>query len=47
MRRRTFLSLSKLEYGPQEIGSWKIRLQLTFSANWLKRDKVQRNANSF
>ena len=35
-----FLFLSKLECGPQEIKSREIRLHLTFSANWNKRDKV-------
>ena len=33
-RRRTFLSLSKLERGPQEINSRELRLHLTFSATW-------------
>ena len=44
---RIFLSPPKLECGAQEINSWKIRLHLTFSANWHKRDKVWRNANLF
>ena len=35
-----FLSLSKLESGPQEINSREIRLHFTFSVNWNKRDKV-------
>ena len=39
-RRRIFLSLSKLECGPQEINSREIRLRLTFSAEWNKRDNV-------
>ena len=39
-RRRTFLSLSKLECGPQEIGSWKIRLHLTFQ-------RIGKNATTF
>ena len=39
-RRWIFLSRSKLERGPQEIHSREIRLHLTFSANWNKRDKV-------
>ena len=46
-RQRIFLSLSKLECGPQEINSREIRLHLTFSAIWNKRDKVWKNANSF
>ena len=33
-RRRNFLSLSKLECGPQEINSREFCLHLTFSANW-------------
>ena len=33
-RRRIFLSLSKLECGPQEINSGELRLHLTFSATW-------------
>ena len=32
-RRRIFLSLSKLECGPQEINSGEIRLHLSFSAD--------------
>ena len=32
-RRRIFLSLSKLECGPQEINSREIRLHLSFSAD--------------
>ena len=39
-RRRNFLSLPKLECGPQEINSKEIRLHFTFSVNWNKRDKV-------
>ena len=46
-RRRIFLSLSKLESGPQEINSKEIRPHFTFSVNWNKRDKVWKNANSF
>ena len=42
-----FLSLSKLESGPQEINSREIRLHLPFSANWNKRDKDWKNGNSF
>ena len=38
-RRRISFSLSKLECGPQEINSREIRLHLSFSANWNKRDK--------
>ena len=38
-RRRISFSLSKLEYGPQEINSREIRVHLPFSANWNKRDK--------
>ena len=38
-RRRIYLSLSKLECGPQEIDSREIRQHLPFSANWNKRDK--------
>ena len=34
-----FLFLSKLDCGPQEIKSREIRLHLTFSVNWNKRDK--------
>ena len=34
-----FFSLSKLECGPQEINSREIHLDLTFLANWNKRDK--------
>ena len=33
-RRWIFLSLSKLECGPQKINSREIRLHLTFSATW-------------
>ena len=40
MQQRIFLSLLKLEYGPQEIHSREIRLHLTFPAIWNKRDKV-------
>ena len=36
----TFLSLSKLECGLQEINSREIRLHLTFSGNWNKLDRV-------
>ena len=39
-RGRIFLSLSKLESGPQETNSREIRLHFTFSVNWNKRDKV-------
>ena len=39
-RRRISFSLSKLEWGPQEINSREIRLHLPFSANWNKRDKL-------
>ena len=39
-RRRIFLSRPKLGWGPQEIHSREIRLPMTFSANWNKRDKV-------
>ena len=46
-RRRIFLSLSKLECGLQEINSGKIRLHLTFSANWNKLDRVSKKENSF
>ena len=35
-----FLSLSKLECGPQEINSRKICPHYAFSVNWNKRDKV-------
>ena len=38
-RRRIFLSLSKLECGLQ-INARKIRLHLTFSANWNKLDRA-------
>ena len=40
-RRRIFLSLSKLECG-LHINSRKIRLHLTFSANWNKLDRVSK-----
>ena len=46
-RRRIFLSLSKLECGLQEINSKKIRLNLTFSANGNKLDRVSKKENSF
>ena len=39
-RRQICLSLSKLEYGLQVINSREIRLHLTFSANWIKLDRV-------
>ena len=42
--RRNFLSLSKLDkiWGdPQEINSREMRLHLTFSANWNKREKIR------
>ena len=39
-RQRIFLSLSKLECGLQEINSREIRLHLSFSADWNKRDNV-------
>ena len=45
-RRRMFLSFSKLECGPQEINSRKIRLHLTFSADGNKRDNVWKKANA-
>ena len=35
-----FLSLSKIQCGPHEIHSRGIRLHLTFSAHWNKRDKA-------
>ena len=37
---RDFLSLSKLQCGPQEINSIEPRLRLSFSANWYKRNKL-------
>ena len=46
-RRRIFLSLSKLECGPQEINSREIHLHLTFLANWNKFEKVLKKVNSF
>ena len=46
-RRRMFLSLSKRECGPQEINSRKIRLRLTFSADWNKRDNVEKTRMPF
>ena len=45
--RQSFLSLSKLEGGPQGINFREIRWHLTFSADWNKRDKVRKNANWF
>ena len=39
-RRRIFLSLSKIECGPQEINSREICPHFTFQANWNKRGKV-------
>ena len=39
-QRIFFLSLLKLERGPQEINSTEIRLHLTFPAIWTKRNKV-------
>ena len=36
----TIFFLSKRECGPQEINFRKIRLHLSFSANWNKRDNV-------
>ena len=44
--RRISFSLSKLEWGPQEINSREIRLHMPFSANWNKRDKDWKNVNS-
>ena len=44
---QSFLSLSKLEGGPQGINFREIRLHVTFSADWKKRDKVRKNANWF
>ena len=41
------LPSSKLECGPQEINSREIRLQLSFLANWNKRDEDWKNRNSF
>ena len=41
-RRRIFLSLSKLECGPQEINSREIHLHLTFLANWNKFVKFEK-----
>ena len=35
----SFLSISELECGPQEINSWKIRLQLTFQRTGIKATK--------
>ena len=47
-RRRIFLSFCSLNWGsPQEINSRQIRLHLTFSANWNKRNKVWTDANLF
>ena len=46
-RRQIFLSLSKLECCLQEINFGKIRLHLTFSANWNKLDRVSKKENSF
>ena len=46
-RRRIFLSLSKLECGPQEINSREICLRLTFSAEWNKRDNVEKTRMPF
>ena len=46
-RRRIFVSLSKLEYGPQEINSGEIRLHLSFSADWNKRDNVWKTRMPF
>ena len=46
-RRRIFLSLSKLECGPQEINSREIRLHLSFSADWNKRDNVWKTRMPF
>ena len=40
----TFLSLSKLECGLQEINSREIRLHLTFSGNWNKLDRVSKKS---
>ena len=37
-RRRIFLSLFKLDCGRQEINAREIRLYLTFSADWNKRE---------
>ena len=45
--RQSFLSLSKLEGGPQGINFREIRWHLTFSADWNKRDEVRKNANWF
>ena len=42
-----FLFLNLSAGGPQEINSREIRLHLTFSANWNKRDIVWKNTNSF
>ena len=46
-RRRIFLSLSKLECGPQEINSREICLRLTFSGEWNKRDNVEKTRMPF
>ena len=35
----SFLSISELESGPQEINSWKIRLHLTFQRIGIKATK--------
>ena len=40
-RRRTFLPLSKLKCGLQEINSGEILLHLTFSANWNKQLELE------
>ena len=45
-RQRIFLSLSKLECGPQEINSREICPQLALSANQSEHDKVGKNAHS-
>ena len=42
-----FLYISNLECGPQEINSREISLHFTLLANWKKRNKVCKNANSF
>ena len=46
-RRRISFSLSKLEYGPQEIKSREIRLHLPFSANWINATKIGKKGIHF
>ena len=47
MRQRIFLSILKLECGPQEINSREIRLHLAFPAIWDNATKLEKTRIHF